>query len=284
LDIKTALVIEDQAISGDPRDYARCKSLSTYTLLNLAANPTDLVAWRNWCGYGDYLTRSNLWHKLEEHAHRIESPVLDVLAGLCESAEPLFAGAEDLAQRYLQGQKILKAQSGKNGFALLNALTPLGEELPAQIFSLLEPINGSETAGELYETAASRLLEPDFLQNGGIRIGLQKATTGLKAPLVIITGAVNGFIPSSETMGTFDDTRSNRNWNTDRCLFYSALTKAEQELIISYFQKEALSVAEPSGMDIRRIRSENGERKAVLAQSSFLDEMGDGLPGATSSL
>ncbi|MDR1421651.1 MAG: AAA family ATPase [Coriobacteriales bacterium] len=284
LGIKTTAILRDQAISGDPRVYERCKSLLAYTLLNLAADPTDPVAWRNWCGYGDYLTRSNLWNKLEEQARKSNSSVLDALKALSKNTESPFTGSEDLVQRYQTGLKILKAQSGKNGFALLNALTPSGEEPPAQILSLLEPINGSETAQEFFKTASQRLFEPDFLPGPALRIGLQKSLVGLSVPLVLIVGAVNGFIPSSETITTFDDTGSNRAWHSDRCLFYSVLTKAKRELVISYFQKESLGNAEPLGMDIRRIRSENGGRKAIVAQSAFLDEMGDSLPGATSSL
>ncbi|MDR3052439.1 MAG: hypothetical protein LBU48_01070 [Coriobacteriales bacterium] len=77
----------------------------------------------------DHLTRSNLWYKLEEHARQTRTPLLAALDALASTTEPPFAGADDLA-RYRKGRALINAHASKNGFALLNALTPCGEEVP----------------------------------------------------------------------------------------------------------------------------------------------------------
>ncbi|MDR3052438.1 MAG: hypothetical protein LBU48_01065 [Coriobacteriales bacterium] len=155
---------------------------------------------------------------------------------------------------------------------------------PPEILALLEPLQGNESAAELFARASFALFEPEFQEGQCVRIGLPETTAGLSIPLVVIVGAINGFFPSLGTLNSCDDSHSHEDWIASRSLFYSALTKAEQELIISCFQKEPIEKAESLGMDIRRIRVENGERKALLSPSVFLDEMGASLPGTVSEL
>ena len=54
--ISTAQRPNVRVLSGDPRDLGRCKTLRLFTLLALVADPRDMLAWRSWCGFGDWLT------------------------------------------------------------------------------------------------------------------------------------------------------------------------------------------------------------------------------------
>ncbi|MBR2790266.1 MAG: hypothetical protein IKD70_06595 [Eggerthellaceae bacterium] len=49
---------EQHAIHGDPRKEASCGLQRAATLAMLAGDPTDSLAWRCGCGYGDWLTQS----------------------------------------------------------------------------------------------------------------------------------------------------------------------------------------------------------------------------------
>ena len=100
-------LVSYHALKGDPRNAERCADLRAYTLLTLAADPDDAVAWRSWCGFGDYLTHSNHWCRLEDFAEAAGMGVVEALAQLADFDEPPLAfeallaplsGTEDAAE------------------------------------------------------------------------------------------------------------------------------------------------------------------------------------------
>ncbi|MDO5791640.1 MAG: AAA family ATPase, partial [Coriobacteriia bacterium] len=126
------------ALKGDPRDERRCADLRAYTLLTLAADPDDAVAWRSWCGFGDYLTHSNHWCRLEDFAEQTGMGVVEALGGLSDFAEPPFVGADVLAARWREAQALLAPVRGKRGFALLAVCKQPGcDTLPPSFEELL---------------------------------------------------------------------------------------------------------------------------------------------------
>ena len=50
---------------GSFRDLDACRTGRMYTALALLADPNDSLAWRCWCGCGDYLARSNIFTGIE---------------------------------------------------------------------------------------------------------------------------------------------------------------------------------------------------------------------------
>ncbi|MFR7404556.1 MAG: hypothetical protein ACLUW6_08140 [Coriobacteriaceae bacterium] len=56
--IAAALPIRGRVAAGDYRDLDRCAPARLLTALALVADPTDALAWRAWCGFGDYLANS----------------------------------------------------------------------------------------------------------------------------------------------------------------------------------------------------------------------------------
>ena len=81
--------------------------------------------------------------------------------------------------------------------------------------------------------------------------------------------------------------------NEQRRLFYNAVSKARKHLVVSYFAKAALELAEQSKMQVVRVRAEEqgssgqegskgfaSNRIAVVRPSMFLGEAGDACPGS----
>ncbi len=98
---------------------------------------------------------------------------------------------------------------------------------------------------------------------------------------IYVLGAVNGYYPvrdAFEVVST-DEARSKVK---DECrrAFYSAVAKAKKRLVISYFAKADLELAERTKMQVVRVRAEGSERIALASPSIFLDEAGDAAPGA----
>lgn len=278
-------LVSYHALKGDPRNAERCADLRAYTLLTLAADPDDAVAWRSWCGFGDYLTHSNHWCRLEDFAEAAGMSVVEALAQLADFDEPPFAGADVLAARWRQAQELLAPVTGKRGFTLLSACKlPGHDELPPAFEALLAPLSGTEDAAELLARARGRL-ERRFADVDAVRIALPSMLVGLEFDTVIIAGAVDGFYPG---VGAFDiendEDRQAEIAAAERRAWYAAMGTARRTLVVSTFQKDRAEVALRSGMQVHRIRDEHGQAMARLAPSRFALELGSEAPALETTL
>lgn len=278
-------LVSYHALKGDPRNAERCADLRAYTLLTLAADPDDAVAWRSWCGFGDYLTHSNHWCRLEDFAEAAGMGVVEALAQLADFDEPPFAGADVLAARWRQAQELLALVAGKRGFTLLSACKlPGHDELPPAFEALLAPLSGTEDAAELLARARGRL-ERRFADVDAVRIALPSMLVGLEFDTVIIAGAVDGFYPG---VGAFDiendEDRQAEIAAADRRAWYAAMGTARRTLVVSTLQKDRAEVALRSGMQVHRIRDEHGQAMARLAPSRFALELGPEAPALETTL
>lgn len=278
-------LVSYHALKGDPRNAERCADLRAYTLLTLVADPDDAVAWRSWCGFGDYLTHSNHWCRLEDFAEAAGMGVVEALAQLADFDEPPFAGADVLAARWRQAQALLAPVAGKRGFTLLSACKlPGHDELPPAFEALLAPLSGTEDAAELLARARGRL-ERRFADVDAVRIALPSMLVGLEFDTVVIAGAVDGFYPG---VGAFDiendEDRQAEISAADRRAWYAAMGTARRTLVVSTFQKDRAEVALRSGMQVHRIRDEHGQAMARLAPSRFALELGPEAPALETTL
>lgn len=279
-------VTSHHALRGDPRHLERCRDMQAYTRLNLVADPKDVVAWRSWCGFGDYLTNSNHWFRLEKYAQEANVGVLEALerASLL-TGEELFAGANVLVERYKAGLSFIESAHEKQGFALANACAPVpGDEPPSGFMSLIEPVEGYESATDLLKRAGERM-ELRFEDDDAVRIGLMEMSCGMEFDTVIFTGAVEGFYPALETIGVeLDDERISEIRKQERREWYAAMTKTRYAFICSTVQKDESNTAASLGMHAHRIRMENGKSLAILAPTPYIDEFGDEAPCFEASL
>ena len=281
--VKSATMLTYHALTGDPRDEEKCRSLRLFTVLNLVSNPADVAAWRNWCGFGDYLTHSNHWCRLEEFAAEQNMRMPEALEHIAQTAlngeAPAFLGAEILAQRYLEGRRVIEGAQGKKGFSLLNHLAGAPDALPADFADLIEPVAGTETAQELFARARAHT-ELQFPNDDAVRIGLPSMIVGQQFDTVIFTGFVDGFFPPISIFGVeLEQERKDEIMLQHRRALYTATQAARNTLILSCFSRDDAASAESLGMVVHRIRDIDGKRMASLSPSVFIEEMGDAAPG-----
>lgn len=313
--VPSSLMVTYHALTGDPRRMEKSANLRAFCGLNLAAEPQDATAWRSWCGFGDYLTRSNHWCRLEEYAEKHGMGVVGMLdrlsatggrpvvrpedvddedaiaAAEAEAAEAeklnglAFLGADVLVRRYREGRDLIARCEGKRGFSVVNNLIDdPSAGMPQGFAELVEPISGTETAGELYERAQARA-QIQFSDADAVRIGLPQMACGLEFDTVVMAGMVDGFLPSTMTFSEeLTAERQNELRATERRAVYACAGKAESELVLSFFARDEANTAEAMGMQVRRIRAVNGKRMAILAPSAFIAEMGDTVPGEDANL
>lgn len=289
------------SIGGDPRDSARARALVAYTKLALLADPRDLTAWRSWCGFDNHLTNSDAWANLAAYADEQGISLYDALARTAvavegdaavrhadgpasrTAAEGTGAGEEPflragvLARRWREGQDFIAKNAARRGFALMRAIgaTDL-PEFEAVSFALV----GDEDATALYRLARASATEPVWPEGAHIlHVATYDALCGAEYDRVLAMAAVDGLVPCRDAFEVIStqDARE-RTMNRERKRFANAASKARDHLVISFFSKASLELAERSKMQVTRVRSENGERIAVVRPSSLLAEAGNAAP------
>ena len=280
-------VLSRNALGGDPRKDEKSLDMQAYTRLNLAADPTDAVAWRSFCGFGDFLTNSNHWFRLEKYAQEAGIGVLEALdrAEMVAADGELFAGAGVLLARYRAGKRFIEEAAGKLGFTLANLCAPEScTDLPAGFANLINPVTGGETASDLLKRANARM-EARFTDIDAVRVGPMEMTCGMEFDTVIFAGCIEGFWPALVTLGVeYDDDRIAEVRRDERRTWYAAMTKARYSFVASTVQKDEANTAQALGMHVRRIRMEDGKSMATLAPTRYLDEMGAEAPGFDAEL
>lgn len=282
LGVDSTVGLDAQVLTGDPREMDRAQALIAYTKLNLLADPEDVVAWRSWCGFGNYLCYSGAWTRFETWALEQQKDILTAFELLAALEEEPFLEAGVIKERWKTGQEAITTLSKKSGFALINAL--VAESGASEFANLLETALGDETPEMLFRLVNEAILEPSFDESvKKVRIGSYKRLQGLTPKVVVVSALIDGFMPSRNSfdVALMEEDREKEK-NICRRVFYNAITKPSEQLVVSTLQKADLEIAEFMKMEVRRVRMEQGKRLAMLSPSVFIDEAGDAIPGAVS--
>lgn len=282
-DFKVDVAGASNGIGGDPRELGRARAMVAYVKLALLAEPDSAVAWRCWCGFGNHLLNSDAWMHLEEYADEHEISVVEALSRVSDAVargEEPFLRCKVLAQAWQEGRSIIERDSKRKGFALLHAI---GAEKLAEFADIARFVAGDESASELFELVYREVTNPHFSADEHcLRFITLGRMCGLTAENIIVLGCVDGFVPPRDAFEivSTDDVRSEL-MNTSRREFASAIAKAEKRVLLSYFAKADLELAEKTKMKVTRVRSEDGARIALVHPSCFIEEFEEADPGAT---
>lgn len=300
--ISTAQRPNVRVLSGDPRDLGRCKMLRLFTLLALAADPRDMLAWRSWCGFGDWLTDNPGFAALRRYAALQGLAPYDALAavaadnpcreafGELDAAEQ--ASLERISQAFKTGQAALEQLEGLVGRQLIDAAwellgceqhaqeTTAGQEgVPADLFRLLDVENPklAHDAASLVDRLLMALNEPRFpLAQDAVRIGDLAASHGSSYRTVVLSGFVNGFIPKH---AYFDPVKTPLDrmgllYGTDARRVYQAAGCAREELLVTAFTQMDALQAERLDLKVDRVFMREGKRLARISPSELIGSMG----------
>ena len=289
-------------LSGDPRDLGRCKTLRLFTLLTLAADPRDMLAWRSWCGFGDWLTDNPGFAALRRYAARQGLAPYDALAtvasgnpcreafGELDAAEQ--ASLERISQAFKAGQAALEQLEGLEGHQLIDTAwglldceqqaqeTATGQErVPADLLRLLDAENPelAQDAASLVARLLAALRESRFpLAQNAVRIGDLAASHGFSYRTVVLSGLVNGFIPKH---AYFDPVKTPLDrmgllYGTDARRVYQAAGCASEQLLVTAFTQMDALQAERLDLKVDRVFMREGKRLARISPSELIGSMG----------
>lgn len=274
--IATSRIEERQALGGDIRDSAKSAGALAYTALHLAADPLSAVAWRCWCGFGDYLGCSASMTALAEVANQTGATLPELLAAL-EAGEMSYVGVDEakVVARYRAGQALLRAVEGLSGSELLAALGEQAcgtREVPAALTGLVGAVDPNEDAATLYARAEAALVAPGFAPQA-VRVGGFDAALGQRPRAVVACGMANGLVPSSAyfelTQATIDAQAKMHARLIERLAALAG--KAREVLVCTTFDHAGIVEAETLKLKTERVRLCDGRRVCDLGPSVCID-------------
>lgn len=296
-DIAAALPIRGRVAVGDYRDLDRCAPARLLTALALVADPTDALAWRAWCGFGDYLANSPAFADMRAEGETQGKGLVAMLEEVAVAApEEGFPGTGigRILDAYRAGRALVERLQGLEGNELIGALADALDlsaeerERTVQLASALtapEPgVNAPSDARAMIARARQRMNAPVFeTTEGHVLIGDSAHLTGLTPATLVLCGFVNGFFPTRDyfdaTVTTPDKQKLVRATDTRR--LYAAAGKATQRLAASWFTSIGLVEAETLKLEIGRVKLRRGERIAVTAPSIYLADIDPGAETCT---
>lgn len=260
-------------LGGDPRESSRAKALVAYTKLNLLADPSDLVAWRSWCGLDHPALNSGAWLALQNHAEGRGIGLLEALEQAAACEEEPFPQAAALAERWKSGQDFIARNGGRRGFSAMRTVGAEGLPEFAEVERMLE---GDEDAAGLFKLMREQTSRPTFPESAHtLHIASFDAMAGTEYDNLFVVAAIDGLTPSRRAL------EGEAAMDAERRAFRNGVAKAMRKLVISHFAHMPVETAERMKLPFTRVRAVEGERVAVVRPTTFLAEAGDACPGTT---
>ena len=274
-----------QPVRGDIRDNDRCVPARVLTALDLVADPDNALAWRCWCGYGDWLANSSAMANLRKHAGEQGQGLVESLRDVQDGAPAANAddadrivGAKRVAEAREAGLALIDSAAGLEGTALLDKLAELvtgqeGTTAPG-IVSALCLGEQDNSAAAMAERFRSRLLAPR-IDSAAVQVVPYDQVAGLSPKVLIISGFVNGFIPCREYFDSAEMPldKQEKEHAKDARRVYAMAGKASEQLVISRFTTASLETAGVMKLHIGRIRLQDGKRMCVIEPSDFTEQL-----------
>lgn len=264
----------EEALDGDPTTAAECAAQEAFTLLTLLARPDDRVALRCWCGFGSNSLRRGAWAQVREHCESIGAAPREVLEQLAAGILTL-PNTSPLVDRFQQLKQRLNELDGLRGSRLVDAIFPTSAARAERIRSVAETFEEDGEAAALLDIIQRGVTQPELPTDVDyVRVMSLHKSKGLTADLVIVTGCIEGLIPTLPRDATPQE--RDRALEEQRRLFYVAITRTTQTLVLSSVAR----LPRREGHRMGAILPRGAGQSASTTASRFLNELGPSLPRA----
>jgi DNA helicase II / ATP-dependent DNA helicase PcrA len=247
-----------------------------FSLLALLVNPSDRVSLRCWLGFGHDKLGIKQYQRLRDHCYATGESPMEVLQQLADGTIRI-RWTDFLVSRFRELDANRTRLTPLFGEDLVNALFPVGdidlEEIRIAALEVVAEVSPAITADELYKELRIRILFPEPPPAlGAVRLMSLHSSKGLSAKLVVVTSCVESWIPSRSR--GMEGLETDRELEEQRRLFYVALTRTRDTLVLSSFRR--IGVREAKQMVIQSDIQRGGQ--LVITASRFLNELGRSAP------
>lgn len=267
-----------QPVGGNVRELDACPTARVYTALALLADPEDALAWRCWCGFDDYLCRSNVYGLVEKKASEANMSVPRKLDELYRAQAASTKAQEAFFEAYRQGRGMLEALAGLRGVELVAELASgLGlDGVPAVVAQARDEAlaDGVAGAAEIFAVLQGLVLEPALGgSEAGVRVVEFDRIAGVKGRYGFVAGLMNGWFPAHAYFDLAEADFDHRRRMDAECRagLYSLAGIASQGLVFSGFTGCDLELAERMKLKGYRVRmTAEGQRVTTVRRSELL--------------
>lgn len=261
----------EEALEGKPKRLDECKAQEAFTLLTLLANPDDRVALRCWLGFGSPTLRTGEYQRLREYCAR-NGPPREVLDAII-NRDLSIRYTTGLADRYRLLIQHLGGLVTRSGREIFDTIFPADQDWAEPFRTIAEDSVEEWTVEKILDALRTNITQPELPSNVGyVRVMSLHKSKGLNADHVIVTGFIEGLIPTRDENLPFEEQM--RRTEEQRRLFYVAITRAKKTLALSSVRSLPRALAYKIGA---RVQGGNRDMADTIA-SSFLSQLGSESP------
>lgn len=247
-------------------------------LLTLMVSPSDRAALRAWLGMGSSTGLRGGYRRLVAAAQSAAVEPREILAQL-EVGTLSIPHTGSLVARWRELNAALAPLANLKGLDLVRAIWPTADETCDDIRLMAEAIavNVPE-APQILDELRQEITQP-FLpdsESDVIRVMSLHKSKGLTAALVVVAGAMAGALPTIDTSLSISE--QDAQFLEQRRLFYVAITRATDALLISAPMLVPFAQAMQAGVTVVATRWVGGQKYSVVAMSPFIGELGTSCP------
>ena len=283
--VPVSVVPDDDAVPIGFENEKRNDAARLASMIALAANPDDDMAWRVWCGFGSYTGNSAVFMRIREAAKADGCGVRAVLEGIRTGKYPKIGAIADSANVVTaldEALFALKKFEGARGDELLHlaaTLSQVNDGKPASgIMRLIScadgwhGLSGDEDASALATLLAHAAAESTRSTDDAVLACAPEGMAGEKFRVVVFCGAVNGIVPKAKYFDAaqLEEDKRDRVRLKDEARLYAALSCATESVHVTSFTDIGLEQAERLKLEMDRIRAERGMRIATVSPSVFV--------------
>jgi len=239
------------------------------TKLQLLSAPEDRVALRFWLGSGSPSWRRRQYASLRTYCEQQSDAPAAVLERVAHGQLQL-AGINQLTVRYQALQAEVVRLKRLNIVELFDDLFPAGAEWADPIRELATGKLGAvQDPGGLLDLLRTELTQPEMPSEGDfVRLMSLHKSKGLTSRVTIIVGCIHGLIPFVEDELPLAEQTAHT--QEQRRLFYVALTRTKEILVLSSVVSIPRTMAHKIGAIVRGGNAQNGNTIAC----QFVQELG----------
>ncbi|MBN2502224.1 MAG: ATP-dependent helicase [Anaerolineales bacterium] len=265
----------EEVFDGNPKQLETCRTQEAFSLLALLVNLHDRVALRSWLGFGSPSLRTNEYNRLREYCVDQNVEPIDVLE-LIVNGDVNIPNTRNIQDRYLLLRQSLTQIEEFTDREKFDFVFPLSEDWTEMIRSIAENnLSDDEwTLDTIINTLRLNITQPELPSEVEyVRVMSLQKSKGLSADHVFVLGCIQGLIPSFDSGLSPQETQ--RIIEEQRRLFYVAITRAKQSLVISNSIMIPRNLAYQMGARVGR----GGNRELVpTIASNFIRELGPQAP------
>ena len=243
-----------------------------FSLLTLLDDKEDRVALRWWLGCDSPTGFRGQYQKLREYCEQESKSPWDALEAI-RQGKLVLQSTSRLSEPFNELCNRIAHLSTLSLRELIDNLLPEDNDDCSVLREIAEcGLAGSKDIHQLFDHIRTSITQPEIQGADFVQIMSPQKAKGLSSKVVIVTGCSNGLLPS------IDDTLSDREKEDDmreqRRLFYVAITRCSEVLVLSSFL--TLKIGDAYNMGIKF--HPRGRFWARSIASDFIDDLGSTAP------